>query len=164
MVESDLSGNSVEHNGEAKIVTYLRAVIKHEGSDLHLKANTKARIRIAGTIRQFSGDVLSNGENEAMVFEIMTHRLKEQYAKEGAADFAYDLAGEDRFRINVFRQRGMTSLAARRVTRDIPTFDQLHLPAILPKLADNLRHEAESHSCINAPPLPPGPGRRNPAD
>ena len=33
----------------------------------------------------------------------------------------------DRFRVNVFRQRGYTSLAARRVSRRVPGFKELHL-------------------------------------
>ncbi len=41
-----------------------------------------------------------------------------------------------RFRINVFRQRGMISLAARRVSAYVPSFEELHLPAILSRIAD----------------------------
>jgi twitching motility protein PilT len=43
----------------------------------------------------------------------------------------------DRFRINVFRQRGNISLAARRVSSEIPPFDSLHLPETVLKIADS---------------------------
>jgi len=134
--EIDLSAHNVQGNGDLKIVNYFRAVIKYEGSDLHLKAGAKPRIRIAGKIRTLAGDELSNEQIEEMIFAIMTPRLRDMYETHGAVDFAFELEGEDRFRINVFRQRSMTSVAARRVTRVIPTFEELNLPPQLPSLAD----------------------------
>jgi twitching motility protein PilT len=66
----------------------------------------------------------------------MSPKYKEHFLREGAVDFAYDIVGGDRFRINAFKQKGMTSVAARRVTRKIPSADQLHLPPHMLKLAD----------------------------
>ena len=54
----------------------------------------------------------------------------------GAVDLAYELEGSDRFRINIFRQRGRLSLAARRVPRIIPEFKDLHLPEMVQKIAE----------------------------
>ncbi|NLX04905.1 MAG: PilT/PilU family type 4a pilus ATPase [Phycisphaerae bacterium] len=138
MGEMNLSTNSVNGNGKGaseKLMAFFRAVIKHDGSDLHLKANSKPRMRIGGSIRTVAGEELSNADIEEMIFSVMSPKLREMYQKNGAVDFAYDLEGEDRFRLNVFRQRGMTSIAARRVERDIPTFEGLNLPAQIGKLA-----------------------------
>jgi twitching motility protein PilT len=112
---------------------YFRAVVKMQASDLHLKANTVPRVRTAGAVKSTSANTLSNEDVERLVFEIMTPAQREYYRAHGACDFAYDLDGSDRFRINVFRQRSLTSVAARRVARYVPTFDELHLP---PKLKD----------------------------
>jgi len=111
-------------------------VVKLEGSDLHLKAGAKPRIRVGGAIKVVASDPLTNEQIEEMIFAIMNPKMKEHYGREGAADFAYDVRGEDRFRVNVFRQKGMTSVAARRVTRSIPTVEQLHLPPHLLKLSE----------------------------
>ncbi len=116
--------------------TLLNTAIKLNSSDLHLKANVKPRVRIAGQIKTLKMDPLPNELIEEMVFGIMTDRMKEQYHNVGSVDFAFDLEGKDRFRINVFRQRGATSVAIRRVNRVIPTFEELHLPPQLPKLAE----------------------------
>ena len=132
----ELKINHSQEEGEAKILALFKAVIKLDGSDLHLKADAKPRIRIGGQIKTVASEPLSNEQIKKMVFAIMPERLHKQFAEEGAADFAYAVKGQDRFRVNAFRQRGQTSVAARRVTRNIPTFDDLHLPKQLPKLAE----------------------------
>ncbi|MFA5863844.1 MAG: PilT/PilU family type 4a pilus ATPase [Phycisphaerae bacterium] len=122
--------------GEAKILSLFKAVIKLDGSDLHLKSGSKPRVRIGGIIKMINSEPISNEQLLEMAFAIMAPSHKEQFSREGSADFAYDVKGEDRFRVNVFQQRGLTSLAARRVTRKIPTPEQLHLPPHLMKLSE----------------------------
>ncbi len=73
---------------------------------------------------------------EEMVFEILSPIQKEFFLEHGTLDFAHEIGDEHRFRINVFRQRGMISLAARRVSAYVPSFESLHLPPILEKIAD----------------------------
>lgn len=124
---------SVGRDKAPELDRYFRAVVKMQASDLHLKANTVPRVRTGGAVKSTSASTLSNEDVERMVFEIMTDAQREYYRAHGACDFAYDLDGSDRFRINVFRQRGLTSMAARRVARYVPTFEELHLP---PKLKD----------------------------
>lgn len=140
MADNDLAVNSGNRNGNGdalnKMIAFFKTTIKHEASDLHLKANSKARIRLAGEIRQLSGKELSNDQIEEMIFSIMTPAQREFYKNEGAVDFAYDVAGSDRFRVNVFRQRGLTSVAARRVTSVVPTVSELHLPPHILKLSE----------------------------
>ncbi len=119
-----------------KIEKFFRAVVKMQASDLHLKANCQARVRLAGKLRSIAGAPLANEKIEQMLFEIMNAEQKESYHRNGSADFAYQLGGSDRFRINIFRQRGLTSVAARRVNNQILNFDQLHLPQSMYRLAD----------------------------
>ena len=118
-----------------RIDRYFRAMCRHHASDLHLKAGTPAKFRIKGDIRNIDGKPLSNEEIESMVFEIMDEKSIAGYRHQGSLDLAYQLEGADRFRINVFRQRGMTSIAARRIPREILGFKELHLPETLAGLA-----------------------------
>jgi twitching motility protein PilT len=74
---------------------------------------------------------------EQLVFEILTPAQKEFFLKNGTLDFAHEIGGEDRFRINLFRQRGLISLAARRVNTEILPFERLNLPPILEKICDS---------------------------
>jgi len=131
------AGEEEVRNGkEPAICKYFRTVVKYKASDLHLKADSKPRVRIGGQIRTLSGEKLSNEQVEELAFGIMVPQMREFYKKHGAADFAYDLEDSDRFRINVFRQRGLTSLAARHITSEILSFEELHLPPFLRKIAE----------------------------
>ena len=47
--------------------------------------------------------------------------------------------GVGRFRVNVFRQRGVVGLAIRRVHSEVPTFEELRLPGVMGSLADSAR-------------------------
>lgn len=123
-------------SGEPRINQYFRAVIKLGASDLHLKANAAPRVRIRGDVHNVNSLPLSSAEIDALVFEMLSSVQREQFERTGSLDVAHELTGSDRFRVNVFRQRGLTSVAARRVSRDIPDFKALHLPAVVEGLAD----------------------------
>lgn len=121
--------------GKARIDKFFRSMVKMGASDLHLKANTEAHVRLDGRVRALQGDSLSNEEIEAMLFEVMTPEQRELFTEKGACDFARQVEGH-RYRMNIFRQRGLTSLAVRRIPHEILSYEQLHLPPVLEKLAD----------------------------
>lgn len=112
-----------------------KACCKLEASDLHLKANAPPRFRLGGDIRMAQEPPLSTEEIEDMIFEVISEKQKKYFFEHGALDFAHQVPGQDRFRVNVFRQRGMTSVAARRVTKNIRTFEELGVPPSLRQLS-----------------------------
>jgi len=115
---------------------FFRAAIKTQANDLHLKVGQPPKLRILGELKNLKGELMTQERIEELVFEILSPAQKEFFLKNGTVDFAYEIGDEDRFRINVFRQRGMISLAARRVSAYVPPFEELHLPPILEKIAD----------------------------
>ena len=115
---------------------YFNVVIKADASDLHLKGNAVARVRSGGHLRHTTGEPISETKLQELVFEILSPDQKEFFLENGALDFAYDLGGSDRFRVNIFRQRSNISLAARRVSSVIPAFESLHLPPVVQNIAD----------------------------
>lgn len=124
-------------NGTPKLEKLLLPMKKYGASDLHLKAGTPPKYRIKGSIRNLDTGAMSNEEVEELLFEVMSDKHRQQYREKGSTDLAYQLKQErgERYRINVFRQRGMTSAALRRVPREILGYDQLHLPPVLSELA-----------------------------
>lgn len=113
-----------------------RAMEKMNASDLHFKADSPARVRVRGGIKAMSTGPMSNAKIEKLLFEIMNDEQKRKFAERGAMDFAYQVEGGARFRVNVFRQRGMCSMAARRISAEILPYEKLHLPPSLGKLAE----------------------------
>jgi twitching motility protein PilT len=112
-----------------------RMVMKHEGSDLHLKVGLPPMMRLKGIIRQMDAKMLSQEDMERLLFPIMSEHHRKQLEETGGADFAH-VVGEDecRFRVNLFKQRGRLSLVARRVNNKVPTFEKLGLPPSIEKL------------------------------
>ncbi len=119
-----------------KIENLFKGMGKANASDLHLKADKPPFVRIDSTLRATKADPLTSNQILEMVEEVMTAEQREYFHEHGSIDLAYELPGSDRFRINVFRQRGRVSVAARRVTRDIPDFESLNLPPVMAKIAE----------------------------
>ncbi len=126
---------SLEH--EPEVNKFFRAAIKTRASDLHLKVGQTPKLRIFGELKRTTGEVISAKRMEELVFDILTPAQKEYFLKHGTLDFAHEVDGEHRFRTNVFRQRGVISLAARRVNTVVPPFEELHLPAALCKVCES---------------------------
>ncbi len=114
-----------------------RMVMKHKGSDLHLKVGLPPCMRLGGELRQMSLPPLTSAEMERLMFPLLTPRVRAILEEEGGTDFAhivYDGKLETRFRVNLFRARGKLSLVARRVSNSIPNFEQLGLPPVMAEL------------------------------
>jgi twitching motility protein PilT len=121
--------------GEPEIGKLFRAVMKHEGSDLHLAIGLPPMMRLRNVIRQMDLPPLTAEEMEKLVMPILSDRTRGILEQTGGADFAYIVGkGECRFRVNLFRQRGQFGLVARRVNTSVPTFAKLGLPPAVEKL------------------------------
>ena len=119
-----------------KLDKYFRAMTEAEASDLHLKANKPPYFRQSMKLLPAKGDPLSNEAILALAEEIMNPKQSAQFHEIGSVDLAYEVKDGDRYRINIFRQRGKVSLAIRRVTRNIPDFESLHLPPVMGRIAE----------------------------
>ncbi len=125
------SGNDPE------IHKFFRTAIKTGASDLHMKVGQPPKLRIKTKIRSTTGSSLTNEAIKRMVFEILSDEQQDTFLKNGVIDFGHNLAGEGRFRINVFSQRGMTSLAARCINSKILPFESLNLPPVLERISNS---------------------------
>ena len=132
-------GTEVGPEHEPELNKFFRAAIKTGASDLHLKVGQPPKLRIHEQLKDTTGEVMNEARLEQLVFEILEAQQKEFFLQNGTVDFAYKIGDEDRFRVNVFRQRGMISLAARRVNTSIPPFENLHLPAMLEKISNSIQ-------------------------
>jgi twitching motility protein PilT len=131
MSNEQLMGEKTGAGHEPELDRLFRAAIKNRASDLHLKVGQPLKLRLFGKLKNTTGEIMTAERMEQLAFEILTPAQKEVFLKHGTLDFAYEIDGEHRFRTNLFRQRGMISLAARCVNTEIPPFEDLHLPKVL---------------------------------
>jgi twitching motility protein PilT len=123
--------------GEPEINRFFRAVIEHEGSDLHLAVGCPPMMRLRGVIRHMDAPILDSEEISRLLQPILSPPARENLEKTGGADFAHVLGkGGGRFRVNLFKQRGELGLVARRVNAKVPTIEQLRLPPMLEKICE----------------------------
>jgi twitching motility protein PilT len=135
MAEAQSAGSMRTPEKDPEINKYFRAAIKTLASDLHLKVGQPPKLRLYGYLKSTTGGPLTRERIEELVFEILSPVQRERFDEHGTLDFAHEVDGKHRFRLNVFRQRGMVSLAGRRVNTQIPPFEKLHLPPVMEKIA-----------------------------
>ncbi len=122
-------------NDSLNLDKLLGVAAKHGASDLHLKVGKPPLLRIAGTVRSLETESLMDDDTRRLILPMLSDDQKKHLDTLGAVDFAYTVAEVGRFRVNVYRQRGSISMAARRVLTQVPTFEELHLPASFRKIA-----------------------------
>ena len=118
--------------GNLKLFEYM---VEKGGSDLFLKTNSKPSIRLDGKI-EFIADKPLSAENMWNLFnKLLDDSSKKDFEEFGETDFAISLPNIGRFRANVFRYMSQHAMVFRHVQDRIYTFEELHLPISLKKLA-----------------------------
>lgn len=114
-----------------------RALVKLEGSDLHLKVGRPPMVRVGGELKPLNRGPIDNQEMIDLLIPMMDERNLLIFEEEGGADFAYvcEVDGVNwRFRVNLLKQLGKIGMVARRINNFIPDFRGLYLPASVESL------------------------------
>lgn len=117
------------------ITQLLHMAYSSRASDLHISVGAPPVLRIDGRLQSVEGAVVGPGEAEQMALNLLGPEREDGFRAAGEYDFSYPLEGGVRFRVNVYRQRGGISIAARSIPADIPTLERLALPPVLSSLA-----------------------------
>ena len=129
-VEPEISKPVIKRT-ELEVDKLFRALVKLEGSDLHLKVGRAPIVRVHGTLRPLNRPPVDDDEMERLLFPLLNERNRKIFDETGGADFAYTVDVDNtlwRFRVNMLQQLGHVGLVARRVNQKIPDFMGLHLP------------------------------------
>jgi len=110
-------------------------------SDLHLKVGSPPAIRLNGrlVVLREEFENLASEHTMRLADGMMDERQKQSFENHREADFAYSLPGVGRFRVNVFHQRGSVGITMRRVATERSSIEDLGLPPIIRRLADEPR-------------------------
>jgi len=113
----------------------------HENvSDLNITVGKPFQVETAGILVSVLDPPfpeLTPFQTEIVALNILNHdrRLIETLLNEGSCDTSYELPGKARFRVNIFSQRGNYSVVLRKLETEIPTIEQMNLPAVFHNLA-----------------------------
>ena len=121
--------------GDMNIRSVLEKMIAARASDLHLKAGTPPVVRVDGVLYTLDEPAPSAQELREVAIQLLNEEQRTHFASHNEVDFAFGVSGLARFRANVFMQRGTPALALRHVPVEVPTIDDLGLPAVVRDLA-----------------------------
>src|SRR6267378_1593671 len=119
----------------------LRELVNKQGSDLHLKAGSAPLFRVNGelTLDPRAGQ-LAPADTEWALRTLLSDEAKlDEFAQEHEVDFAYEIEGTARFRVNAFQQRGLISMACRAIPHRVNSIEELSLPSVVTELAEEER-------------------------
>jgi twitching motility protein PilT len=114
-----------------RIDTFLQLVVNQNGSDLHLAAGNPPRIRLYGELFPVKYRELTRDETADLILDTMSATVRQAFESRHSLDYAYEVAGLARFRVNAFRHLGGLGAVFRVIRTTIRTLDELAMPAVL---------------------------------
>jgi twitching motility protein PilT len=103
----------------------LKALVSSGSSDLHLRVGEPPVFRTHGEMKRQSTPPLSTQQLELMVLAIMPERNRGEWKETGDTDFAYEISGLARFRVNAARDRKGPIAVFRVIPAKVVTAEQL---------------------------------------
>jgi twitching motility protein PilT len=105
----------------------LRLMIDEEASDLHLSVGSPPVLRLQGALTKLETAPLSADDTQVLARGLANDYQWQRLNEDGSVDFATSYR-DDRFRINIFRQKGAIAVAVRLIPRALLTPEQIGLP------------------------------------
>jgi twitching motility protein PilT len=113
---------------EQRLGKLLRTLVESKSSDLHLRVGEPAMLRTHGEIRRQPGETpLSVNDLELLILSIMPERNRGEWKETGDTDFAYEIAGLARFRVNAARDRKGPVAVFRVIPAKVVTVEEMGL-------------------------------------
>ena len=106
-----------------------------KASDIHITVGIPPTFRVNGELVPYTDENLSPDETENLVRQTMSEDQFKMLMEKGEYDFSYSSPGKGRYRVNAYTQRGSLGMALRIIPLEIPTMQQLGLPAVISDLA-----------------------------
>jgi twitching motility protein PilT len=112
----------------------LLEIVDRRASDLHLTAGAPPMVRVRGRLTPMEGQpVLTPTDTREIIYSILTNDQRQRLETNWQLDFAYQIPGRARFRVNAYFQRAALGAAFRLIPFEIVPLETLGLP---PSVAD----------------------------
>jgi len=118
----------------------LQLAVTTNSSDVHLKVGAPPMLRTYGRLGpDDSFAPLTAGDLEEIIQQMTEESQRARLHEQRQLDLGYGTDDFGRFRVNIYYQRGEPRIAMRAIPRAIRALDELNLPPIVAKLADESR-------------------------
>ena len=119
----------------AQIDAFFKLMAEQGASDLHLASASQPILRIRGEMERVKYKTFESEELKKLLYEITPEEKIKVFEETGDVDFAYEIPGLARYRVNFFNQKWGVGAVFREIPSEILTSDQLGLPPVIKKLA-----------------------------
>jgi twitching motility protein PilT len=120
--------------GQNRIDRFLRLMNDRGASDLHLSVGRPPIFRLSGRMEPIRYRTLDRTDFIQLLEPIAPAHLWHEFVETGDIDFAYEVPGVSRFRVNLFRQERGDSAVLRIIPTKLMTVAQLGLPESIRKI------------------------------
>ncbi len=117
----------------AQINAFFNMLHEYGGSDLHLTTGSQPLMRLRGQLQRVKYKVMEHDELKTMLYEITPEAKVKEFEELGDVDFAHEVPGLARYRVNFFMQHWGIAAVFREIPQTILTVEQLGLT---PRLCD----------------------------
>ena len=117
----------------------LETVVADRASDLHISVGNPPMLRSGGRLVRLETRTLSADDTTNLMKSICPERNQQELQERGGTDFGFAFGTKARFRVSVFKQRGMISMVLRRIPNEFLSFEQLGLPPVVKDLIQRPR-------------------------
>lgn len=112
-----------------EIKEMLQMVVSKNASDLHLSVGVAPVLRINGTLEPISGEKpLKPEDTERYMLELTNEEHRAKIQQRGGTDFGFDFGEKARFRVSVYRQKGVYGIGLRMLPTEFMTLEDIGFP------------------------------------
>jgi len=118
------------------IFTLLTKANEEGASDIHLRIGQQPIFRVSGEIKRCNYKPVSRDTIEKMIFNTMDAKQKEVFLRKKDLDYAIEIDGVARFRVNTLFNCDGPAAVFRIIPSDIIPFEKLGLPDVLKNIVN----------------------------
>ena len=117
----------------------LTAMVKKKSSDLFITEGFPPAIKLQGKVTPISETKLSADDTRTLTYAVMNDKQLREYEATKECNFAIAPRGIGRFRANAYIQQGFCGMVIRKIDVNVPTLEELNVPAVLQDIAMSKR-------------------------
>ena len=106
----------------------LDLVVEHNASDLHIHVGQAPMLRVSGEMTPVDGAHLTAGDTEQLMLAITPDFYQQQLKTQGGSDFGFAFKDKARFRVSVFRAKGVIGMVLRQIPNHMFGLRDIGLP------------------------------------
>ncbi len=105
----------------------LNLAVENGASDVHIKSNKPAFLRLSGRLESVEMDPIPPEDVREFIEQSVPEQFFGDWTRDRQVDYSYRVENIGRFRVNGFLQRGLPSVVMRHVSDHPPTFKELNI-------------------------------------